>query len=82
MNEQTMETLVRLRSHIELEKAGVERQREFKKLCKERDLPVELTDGLDDCISVAEEHTSRCESVLSELLKLKEEEKEKEEEPV
>lgn len=79
MNEQTLETIVSIKSHIELQKAEVERHREFKKLCKEKDLPVELTDQLDAVITVQEEHTSRCESVLTELLKLKEEEKETEE---
>lgn len=83
MNEQTMETLVSLRSHIALGRAEVERCKEFKELCAEESLPEDLQKQLDAVITVGSEHLTRCEGVLSELLKQKEEaEVEKGEEPV
>jgi len=82
MNEQTLETMVSLRSHIELEKQEVERCKEFKKVCEEADLPEDLRKQLDSVILLQEEHKTACESVLTELLKQKEEAEKETEEPV
>lgn len=82
MNQETMETMVSLKSHIEAGKAEVERCRRFKKLSEHwEELPEDLMKQCDSIILLEEEHGTACEVVLGELLKQKEE-KEKEDEPI
>lgn len=85
MNQETMKTMVSIKSHIELERAEVERRKQFRALCeKEEAIPSDVVEQLDAITTVQEEHVTRCEGVLSELLKLKEDEEaeKKEDEPL